>query len=140
MYNSAWKKSSRGWLDCCTPVKLSAGRVGRLQQRSEGISGGLWIPCAGRCYLITLVTSTSSRGAGFYQPICQSTKKGQNFPAIILTKQVQSREPQAKASYSHGLKFNHVVWREFVVQLLLLDFAIIFNIRYDSFAFSLLCF
>lgn len=71
------KKGSRGWLDCCTPVKLSTGRVGRLHQRSGRISGEFWIPCVGRCSLITLVTSPSSRGwAGFYQPICQSTRKG----------------------------------------------------------------
>lgn len=134
------EKSSRGWLDCCTPGKHSAGRVGRLHQRSGRISGGLWIPFVGRCYLKTLVTSTSSRGcAGSYQPICQSTKKGQNTTAIILTGQVQSR-PQAKASYSHGWKFNHMISREYVVQLLFLDFAVFFNIRYNSFAFSRPCF
>lgn len=51
----------------------------------------------------------------FLPPNCQSTKKGQNLPAIILTKQVQSREPQAKANYSHGQKFDYMISREFVV-------------------------
>lgn len=107
------KKGSRGWLDCCTPVKLSAGRVGRLHQRSGRISGGFWIPCVGRCSLITLVTSPSSRGwVGFYQPICQTQERAKficNYPDKA------GPVPQAKASCSRGQKLNHVISREFVV-------------------------
>lgn len=53
-----------------------------------------------------------------------------------------SPDLRLKASYSHGWKFNHMISREFVVQLLFLDFVVsdIFNIRYNSFVFSLLCF
>lgn len=77
---------------------------------------GLQIHFFYRCYLITLVINSSSRGcAGCYSPNCQSPEKGQNTLTIILTKQIQFRTPQAEASFCYGQIFHHQVCRQFVV-------------------------